>query len=156
MKPALFQITLKAFVVRDQRLLVLRDRIQQSGDLPGGRLAAGEIYQPWSKALQREIEEELGPGFAIDLGAEPIFLFPHFIEESGYEALGIAFLGQHREGEPELSAEHDRFDWRDLNQYDPAQDFRGPMVQAVLRFQDSGLWRNAGPIQSSDSKARAF
>ncbi|MBX7057168.1 MAG: NUDIX hydrolase [Leptospirales bacterium] len=122
---------MKVFLRRGDCLLVLRDRKQQRGDLPGGRLGAGEIYRPWPEALQRELNEELGDGIGYSLDSHPLFIFPHYIQESGYEALGIAFGGELLSGEPQLSAEHDQCWWRQLAGYDPSIDFSDHLLEAV-------------------------
>lgn len=137
MNPGLFQITLKVFITRGAELLVLRDRKQQVGDLPGGRLGPGEIYRPWSNSIHREIGEELGPEFFCRLNPEPIFLFPHFIQESGYEALGLAFAAEYLQGEIQLSDEHDWHAWKSLPDYDAGELFTDHLLAAVRRFQRS-------------------
>lgn len=60
MKPGFFQITLKVVLVKERDFLVLRDAQTQQGDLPGGRLAQAEFYEPWADSLYRELREELG------------------------------------------------------------------------------------------------
>ena len=152
MTPGVFQITPKVFLCCGDRFLVLRDRKARVGDLPGGRFGAGEIYQPWADSVAREINEELGPviAAATDIAPEPLFYFPHFIQESGYEALGIAYRAQLRlaklpastlsereilNASVQLSDEHDWFEWVDIRAYDPGALFVDHLQAAVRRFQ---------------------
>ncbi|MCR9145394.1 MAG: NUDIX domain-containing protein [bacterium] len=140
MKPALFQITLKIFLCSEDRFLILKDAAAQVGDLPGGRFGPGEIYRPWLESARRELSEELGATVAdaARIEAEPRFYFPHFVTESGYEALGIAYRA---EITPELrqavrlSPEHDWFDWVSIADYNPATLFVDHLHDAVARFQ---------------------
>ncbi|MEQ9366761.1 MAG: NUDIX domain-containing protein [Leptospirales bacterium] len=141
MKPALFQITLKVFLCSDDRFLVLKDAAAQAGDLPGGRFGPGEIYRPWRESVLRELGEELGERIAAAAKVEPdpLFYFPHFVTESGYEALGIAYRARidnvdHRDA-VRLSAEHDWFDWVSINDYQAAPLFVDHLRDAVRRFQ---------------------
>lgn len=142
LEPALFQITLKIFLCHGDRLLVLHDRVGQTGDLPGGRFGAGEIYRDWRESALRELAEELGESIADQarIGAEPLFYFPHFVDASGYEALGIAYRAtldlptDAPPPTPVLSEEHDRFEWVPIADYDPMPVFRDYLLQAVRRF----------------------
>ena len=137
MKPAAFEITLKVFLVRGNEFLALRDRNTGSGDLPGGRLAKGEIYRPWSEQMTRELREELGPEIRFELlDGDPLFVFPHLIEESGSEALGMAFRARYIAGPIRLSAEHDHFEWASIRNFEAGSLYRAHLADAVRRFQN--------------------
>lgn len=150
MTPALFEITLKVFLLRDREFLALRDRKTGSGDLPGGRLSKGEIYRPWSEQVRRELHEELGDELVFELlDKDPLFIFPHFIEESGSEALGMAFRARYISGSIQLSAEHDYFEWVAMRSFEAGSLFKAHLAEAVRRFQNL--------VQSeSDSKPSAI
>ncbi|MCB1316005.1 MAG: NUDIX hydrolase [Leptospiraceae bacterium] len=131
---------MKVFLVNaDRDLLVLRDAKQQCGDLPGGRLDPGEIYQPFTRSIERELREELGTRWKYRLidTQQPCFVFPHFIQESDSEALGLAFRAEYLSGDLTLSDEHDRMEWVSLSDYDPRGYFPAYLVDAVLEFQKS-------------------
>lgn len=134
MAPGIFQITQKLFLVRDDTFLVLREGPDGTGDLPGGRFDPGEIFDDWSEALRREIAEELGAHVVFDLEPAPRFLFPHRIRVSGYEALGIAWVGRWRSGDVALSDEHQHAAWVPLQGWDPATWFVETQLDAVRRF----------------------
>ncbi len=134
MNPAQFQITLKLFLIRNKSLLVLRDRKSGLGDLPGGRLGEGEIFQPFTVSLAREVSEELGEDIEYRVSDEPAFLFPMKMWADGSEALGIAFIGFFDEGNIELSDEHDQMFWVDLDTWNPGGLFKDYMLDACHRF----------------------
>lgn len=124
----------------EDRFLVLKDAVAQVGDLPGGRFGAGEIYQPWCESVVREVTEELGEtvGQSVTIGQKPLFYFPHFITESGYEALGIAYradVDSNVRDSIQLSAEHDWSQWVGIGDYDPAALFVDHLLEAVRHFQ---------------------
>jgi len=65
-----FHVGIKAFVHRGGRLLMLREASgARLWELPGGRIDEGEEELPQADVLRRELGEELGPGFACEIGA---------------------------------------------------------------------------------------
>ncbi len=134
MTPGFFQITLKVLLHRGKEFLVLRDRQSGEGDLPGGRLSAGEIYKPWRESIAREIEEELGPAVRYRLEENPLFVQPHWIKNGGHEALAIFFRADFVDGEIRLSDEHDRMAWADPSSFDPASWFSDHLLEGVQRY----------------------
>jgi len=53
------QITIKAIVIQDDKLLLIQSSHDKSWDLPGGRLKQNEAI---TETLHREVSEELGVG----------------------------------------------------------------------------------------------
>jgi len=107
-QPPLQQASAKAVIVRDGRLLCVRKIAQYGGqwEVPGGRLDEGESYRG---ALVRELREELGfqevrIGRLLD--AVPADPFPPF-PPMHYLLVEVGDDGR----EPELSDEHDCYDW---------------------------------------------
>jgi len=135
--PAFFQITLKLFLIDNEgRLLILRDRKSGLGDLPGGRLGKGEIYNSWMDSLNREIIEELGSDIEYTVSEDPIFCFPHYMISDQCEGLGIAYTGKFIKGSIVLSDEHDYMEWADPESYSFENLYRDHMLDAVLKFTD--------------------
>jgi 8-oxo-dGTP diphosphatase len=63
-----FEVSLKAFIIRaDGCALVLREADTGFWELPGGRIDVGEEWVSHDDVLRREIAEELGAGFAVDI-----------------------------------------------------------------------------------------
>ena len=108
-----FQVALKAFVIDGDRLLMVRE-----GDggrwweLPGGRVEVGEESQELIGVLRRELREELGPAFRVEIGElltgwvrppdpprrkDPVLIL-------GYRCRPVA-------GEVALSEEHVEYRW---------------------------------------------
>lgn len=139
LEPGWFQITLKVFMTRPgpdgTELLVLRDAEKQTGDLPGGRLAKAELYDPWLDAVRREIGEELGDEVRYELQPESLFHFAHLVENGEHPAVGFAYAARFTGGEITLSAEHDWMDWVKLDEFRPETLFRNHLLAAVKRFQ---------------------
>lgn len=134
MKPGFFQITLKVFLRKGGAFLVLKDAESGFGDLPGGRLGQGEIYDPFPMCIDREIKEELGD-IKYLLREKPLFYFPHRILNGGHEALGIAFLAEYQGGEIRLSEEHNQMSWENVEAYHPGELFKDHLLYAVEHFQ---------------------
>jgi 8-oxo-dGTP pyrophosphatase MutT (NUDIX family) len=134
-QPGRFEITLKVFLVDGDRILVLRDRESREGDLPGGRLGADEMAQPWMDAVARELREELGPHARWRVDPEPLFVWPHQFASTGLDGLGIAFAGTWEGGRLTLSDEHEAFAWVPVEGTDMGDWFQGTMLQAARRFQ---------------------
>jgi 8-oxo-dGTP diphosphatase len=123
-----FQVALKALVVRDGRLLALRERGGPGyWEFPGGRIEVGEEQVPQVDVLRRELVEELGPAFRCTIGAplvtwtRPMLMYP------GEWGMLVGFLCTDAAGEIALSDEHsdlrwvDRESWRAL-EFAPGYD----------------------------------
>ena len=64
-----FQVAVKAFLLWDDRLLLVREAAgEQLWELPGGRIEVGEEALPLEAILHRELTEELGPEFDYEVG----------------------------------------------------------------------------------------
>lgn len=117
---ALYQVTLKALLLKDNRLLTL---ITPDGylDFPGGRVDESERGLGWEDSLRREAREELGGNIAFDVG-ETAFVAKrqYTFERKTYYVAAIFFACQFRGGEITLSDEHSRFAW-----LEPAELIRG-------------------------------
>ena len=122
-----FEVSLKAFIVRDGRALFVREADSGYWELPGGRIDVGEEWEPQAAVLAREMAEELGAGFGVTFGPEAVtwvrqrptdgvFLF--LLARIGR----VGKLGQADLGEPVLSDEHSELAWH------------GPDAAAGLRF----------------------
>ncbi len=108
-----FEVSLKAFILRDSQALFVRESDTGCWELPGGRIDVGEEWMPHAEVLAREMREELGPAFTIAFT-------PHVVTWIRQRPTDDAFLflaarvGRAVRGEPVLSAEHDQLGWLDL------------------------------------------
>ncbi|MBN1941626.1 MAG: NUDIX domain-containing protein [Candidatus Diapherotrites archaeon] len=104
-----FALSVKAFIVKDNKLLVVKRRDNDPHkpgvwEIPGGRLALGE--NPFD-GLQREIREEVGLRIEI---MNPLRV-QHFTREDSQEITMIKFLCKPVTEETRLSKEHTCLKW---------------------------------------------
>ena len=109
----------KAFIEKDGKILVLRDRSTmvkgQSGlDLPGGKYRWGK---PLESELKREIKEETG--LDIEIGRPFAVWTTKGIKRKGSVAhiVLVGFMCKYKGGKLQLSDEHDYYEWVDKNTY---------------------------------------
>lgn len=104
---------MKAFLVRDGRLLLVREAEgDQYWELPGGRIEVGEESSSPVAVLRRELSEELGPSLEVEV-ERPIATWVRLPEpprRTDFVFL-VGFLCRHKRGEIVLSAEHVEFRW---------------------------------------------
>ena len=136
MKHACFQITQKLFIRRDGKFLVLRDRKSGYGDLPGGRITEEEFFGSWTDSVKREITEELGDEFVVNVNPEPAFLYPHRVNLDDHPCLIIAYHADYVKGEPVISDEHDYMSWEEIKTFSPESLFSEYMLEAVKLYQE--------------------
>ena len=107
-----FQVALKAFAVDGERLLMVRETDgAQLWELPGGRIDVGEENVSPIDVLLRELAEELGPEFTVEIGA-PVTAWVRAPDPR--RAMPVFLLGyrcRYTGGEIVLSAEHVDFAW---------------------------------------------
>jgi 8-oxo-dGTP pyrophosphatase MutT (NUDIX family) len=134
-----FEVSLKAFIVRDGRALFVREADSGHWELPGGRIDVGEEWLPHASILAREMREELGEGFVVEFGAEAVS-WTRQRASDGMFLFIVARPGRVVAGEPVLSDEHTELAW--LGQeaaagldYPPASGYRDaiPALWRLLR-----------------------
>lgn len=117
-----FEVSLKAFIVRDGRALFVREADTGYWELPGGRIDVGEEWEPHEAVLAREMREELGQSLVLEFGPEVVSWTRQRPTDGAFLFL-VARLARAISGEPVLSAEHDAMVW--LGQ-DEARTLRYP------------------------------
>ena len=108
-----FRIAVKAFIVKDGKLLVLKrtstDLENPDGwELPGGRLNTGE--NP-GEGLKREVKEEAD----IDIEVLQPLNVRHFTRKDGQVITMIIYLCKALNDKVRLSEEHSEFDWLSMH-----------------------------------------
>lgn len=117
-----FQVALKALIVRDGRLLVLRERSETGlWELPGGRIEVGEESAPHAAVLLRELREELGVDFRCRIGAPIVTWMRPLICDPGEFGFLVGYECAYEGGEIELSDEHSEARWIHGGQWDELQ-----------------------------------
>jgi len=125
-----FEVSLKAFVLRDHRLLLVRESDTGYWELPGGRIDVGEEWDSHATVLARELREELGPDLQVDPTAA-VITWTRQRPTDGVFQFVVGRVCRYVGGEPVLSHEHDDLRWVG------ALDWQG------LRFPDDSNYDDA-------------
>jgi 8-oxo-dGTP pyrophosphatase MutT (NUDIX family) len=123
-----FEVGIKAFVVRGNKLLLLREPSTHEWEIPGGRIDVGEEAIPAKRVLLRELREELGPNCKPIIGS-PITAWVRsrtkdFVFLVGYQC--------RIRGSIRISSEHDQLRWVDRNSWKRlplAPGYRGALTE---------------------------
>jgi len=123
-----FEVSLKAFILRGDRALFVQEADSGYWELPGGRIDVGEEWQPHASVLAREMREELGEGFSVRFREEVVTWTRQRPSDRAFLFL-VARLGHAVSGEPTLSDEHTQLAWLDRDAaarltYPPASGYR--------------------------------
>jgi 8-oxo-dGTP pyrophosphatase MutT (NUDIX family) len=114
-----FQVAIKALIVRDGRLLVLRESNGPGWwELPGGRIDVGEEDAAHIDVLRRELREELGPDFRCRIGAPLVSWTRPRDRVRGEFTFLVGLACEYEGGAIELSDEHSEARWIDGGQWD--------------------------------------
>lgn len=100
-----FEVSLKAFIRRGDRVLVVQEADTRYWELPGGRIDAGEEWQPHAAILARELAEELGAAFQVRIGTAAVSFMRQRPVDGVFQFV-LARVCERVAGEPQLSAEH--------------------------------------------------
>ena len=131
-----FEVSLKAAIFREGRLLLLQEADTGYWELPGGRIDVGEERLPHGDILAREIAEELGSHVEIRARAEAVTWVRQRLTDDVFVFL-VARLADFVDGDPCLSCEHRAAqwttpaDWANL-EFPPLSDY----AEGLLR-----IWR---------------
>jgi 8-oxo-dGTP pyrophosphatase MutT (NUDIX family) len=132
-----FEVSLKAFIVRDGLALFVREADSGYWELPGGRIDVGEEWEPHSATLAREMREELGDGFAVRFEDTAVTWTRQRPSDGAFLFL-LARPGHAVAGEPVLSDEHTELAWLDPEAaarlaFPPASGYR-EAIQALWKL----------------------
>lgn len=105
-----FEVSLKAFIVREGRALLVREADSGFWELPGGRIDVGEEWDAHDRILAREIAEELGAQFRVET-TDVAVTWTRRRPVDGVFQFIVGRICRHAGGEPVLSAEHDEMAW---------------------------------------------
>ena len=105
-----FEVSLKAFIISDTRILLVQESDTGFWELPGGRIDVGEERVDHAAILAREIAEELGPDVRVRIGSEAV-TWVRQRPTDGVFGLIVARVCRFEAGEVKLSDEHTAQRW---------------------------------------------
>ena len=107
-----FEVSLKAALFSDGRLLLLQEADTGYWELPGGRIDAGEERTPHDAILAREIAEELGPRVQFDTTDQAVSFVRQRPTDGVFQFVFVRVC-HYRSGALRLSDEHAALAWHD-------------------------------------------
>jgi ADP-ribose pyrophosphatase YjhB (NUDIX family) len=126
---ATFHVGVKAVIVRDDKILLVKHKVRGTWDLPGGRIDDSESIE---RTLRRELKEELSIKSDITIGDVVYALRdPSRTSDDGTGVVLIAYavtLGN--EKQLDVSEEHTEIAWMSL---DDALVQGSDMVQEIIK-----------------------
>ena len=105
-----FEVSLKAFIVRDDRVLFVREADTGWWELPGGRIDVGEEWSPHDAVLRRELAEELGQDLQVEISAMAVTWVRQRPTDGVFQCI-VGRACRYLAGVPVLSAEHAESVW---------------------------------------------
>ena len=115
-----FEVSLKAFIIKNNRALLVQEADTRYWELPGGRINVGEERLAHADILAREIAEELGPNFHI-LPGDAAVTWVRQRPSDGVFQFVVARVCRHISGELALSPEHSAYLWATPAQWQTLQ-----------------------------------
>ncbi|MFA6518601.1 MAG: NUDIX domain-containing protein [Candidatus Shapirobacteria bacterium] len=107
----LFYVSLKAFIEKDNKLLILINN-DHGLDFPGGQIQAME--NNLEKILQREVKEETNLEIKVN---KPFVNWIIEVKNPAKSVFFVAYKCSYLSGQIKLSQEHMDFHWIDKNNY---------------------------------------
>lgn len=131
--PDFYNVALKLFLVKKDKLLILEGATPKFIDIPGGRIGKGEFNISLETILRREVKEEIG-NVEYSLNNQPIIFWRYEVpigKHKGRRIFYLGYEGKYLGGRIKLSTEHTAYRWVDLKFFVPRQEFKGGFIQAV-------------------------
>jgi 8-oxo-dGTP pyrophosphatase MutT (NUDIX family) len=113
-----FEVSLKAAIFRNGKLLLLQEADTGYWELPGGRIDVGEEWLPHETIRNREITEELGATFKIRWLDQSLSWVRQRPTDNVFQVL-IAQLADFETGSEKLSSEHCALRWTTPAEWPP-------------------------------------
>jgi 8-oxo-dGTP pyrophosphatase MutT (NUDIX family) len=107
-----FEVSLKAALFHEGRLLLLQEADTGYWELPGGRIDVGEEWQAHDQILARELREELGPDVCVSWTPLCDTLTRQRPTDGVFQFLSVR-VAHYRGGVIRLSSEHKALLWAD-------------------------------------------
>ncbi|MFA5128045.1 MAG: NUDIX domain-containing protein [Patescibacteria group bacterium] len=136
----LYFVAIKVFLKdKENNFLITKDK-WGSWDLPGGRLREIDFDASFSDIIKRKIFEELGDKIEYLIG-EPVVYMRHERDEhlpNGETAkrriFAIGYEAEYLGGEIQLGKSHEKFEWVNINDFNPDDYFTGGWLKGVSEY----------------------
>ena len=132
----LYFVAVKLLLRNGDKLLITHD-VFGDWDIPGGRIKKDEFEAPLESVAERKIKEELGGEIRYKLG-EPKVFFGHERKEQRLGEMvrifDIGYEAEYQAGEIQLGNHHDKFEWVDLNDFQPEKYFTGGWLKGLQEY----------------------
>jgi len=116
MKYAVFNVSFKLILQKNNKVLILTESATGFLDFPGGRIEKNEVKLPIKDLFKREIAEELGKDVKYKILGQTI-QYRRYNKYTKMHALITAYEAKYLSGEIKLSAEHSKYEWADPKTY---------------------------------------
>lgn len=131
-----YLIAVKVLLRRGSELLITHD-VFNEWDIPGGRILPTEFETPLQDIVARKMREELGENLEYKLKAPKVF-FRHereeFTTKEKVRIFGIGYEADYVSGEITLGDNHDKYEWVELSDFDPAARFTGGWLKGLQEY----------------------
>ena len=131
-----FPVAAKA-LLRDGNTLLLLHDIFGDWDLPGGRLLPSEFTGDVKSVIARKISEEIGDEVQYRLeGLDTYFQVERIERDTGNlsQIFGVGFTACYLGGEIKLGPHHDKYEWVNLDNFNPADYFEHGWELGLKRY----------------------
>lgn len=129
-------VAVKVLMRKDNELLITHD-VFGSWDIPGGRIKPDEFETPLEEIVARKMTEELGNSINYKLGKVAVYFRHERVEHSTNQPVRIFALGyeaEYQSGDIELGGNHDKYEWVNVNEFNPEEYFEGGWLKGVQEY----------------------
>jgi len=129
-------VAVKVLMKKGDNLLITHD-VFGDWDIPGGRIKPDEFDTPMEDIVARKMSEELGEAVRYELLEPKIFFRHERVEKSTNKKARIFAIGYeaiYQSGDIVLGANHDEYKWVNVNNFDPAEYFKGGWLNGLNEY----------------------
>ena len=129
-------VAVKVLLRKGDELLLTHD-VFGDWDIPGGRIKPNEFDTPLEDIIARKMREELGDNVQYQLGEQKVIFRHKRIEHStGNEAriFALGYEALYHSGEITLGANHDDYEWVNVNEFDPSKYLTGGWLKGIQQY----------------------
>ncbi len=125
-------------LIRDGNKLLITHDIFGVWDLPGGRIKKDEFKASLPSVIERKMEEELGSEFKYSVGPPAVFFRvereEHGLNNQRVRIFAVGYEALYEGGEVQLGKHHDRYEWVDIDTFNPDEYFLDGWLEGVQEY----------------------